>query len=230
MIISLFKQEILRISTYPRHDRTEENRLLIEAAEARGREGRIIERLVEVADGVCGPHPVPESTTDVIELLNAIERAYTTERLERAAAARDHAAREKASVETIERQDERLTAVRKALAGLPDVEPYPEDDEIDEHERSLRTGGRVIPPEEQIRRLRVDLEAAKDLAEVRRVGLTAERENTGAALHRLALAQNELEALKNPECIDEEPDNSDMSPEYREALADAHAAYYSVSR
>lgn len=150
----------------------------VEAAEARGREGRIIERVVEVANEICGPHPVPKSTTSVIELLNEVERAY---------------AANKASIETIERQDQRLTAVRNALSGLPAVEPYPEDDEIDNFERSLRAGGRVIPPEEQIRRLRADLAAAKDLL----AELTAERGNTGTALHRLALAENERDTLRN---------------------------------
>lgn len=61
-----------------------------------------------------------------------------------------------------ERLDARLAQVRSALteAGVPETESCP-DEEVDDWEKSLRTGGRVIPTEERIRRLADELERAK---------------------------------------------------------------------
>lgn len=52
----------------------------------------------------------------------------------------------------------RLTAVRVALvaAGAPQVVPYPADDTIDDHERSLRAGGRAVALVEMVSHLTAD--------------------------------------------------------------------------
>lgn len=61
----------------------------------------------------------------------------------------------------LEDADAKLTAVRVALteAGVPEVEPYPEE-HVTDHERSLRTGGRVIGAVARIERLVARLAAA----------------------------------------------------------------------
>ncbi len=65
--------------------------------------------------------------------------------------------------------DAKLTAVRVALteAGVPEVEPYPEEDASD-HEKSLRAGGRVIGAVARIERLVARLTAAGDVVKVAR--------------------------------------------------------------
>lgn len=59
------------------------------------------------------------------------------------------------------RLDQALTAVRVALgaAGIPDVEPYP-DEPVDDRARSLRAGGRVIAMQDRIGRLTAERDAA----------------------------------------------------------------------
>ena len=70
-------------------------------------------------------------------------------------ASRDHEkARADAAEARLHEADAQLTRVRVALtkAGLPEVEPYPEE-EVSDYERSLRTGGRVIGDVARIERL-----------------------------------------------------------------------------
>lgn len=54
----------------------------------------------------------------------------------------------------LDRSDQRLTGVRSRLtaAGVPEVEPYPIDDALDDRERSLRAGGRVLSLAERLDR------------------------------------------------------------------------------
>lgn len=65
--------------------------------------------------------------------------------------------------------DAKLTAVRVALteAGVPEVEPYPEED-VSDHEKSLRAGGRVIGAVARIERLVARLTAAGDVVKMAR--------------------------------------------------------------
>jgi len=65
--------------------------------------------------------------------------------------------------------DAKLTAVRVALteAGVPEVEPYPEED-VSDHEKSLRAGGRVIGAVARIERLVARLAAAGDVVKMAR--------------------------------------------------------------
>lgn len=48
--------------------------------------------------------------------------------------------------------DRRLTETRNALtaAGVADSEPYPEDEDVDDREKSLRTGGRMLSVVERV--------------------------------------------------------------------------------
>jgi len=65
--------------------------------------------------------------------------------------------------------DAKLTAVRVALteAGVPEVEPSPEED-VSDHEKSLRAGGRVIGAVARIERLVARLAAAGDVVKMAR--------------------------------------------------------------
>lgn len=65
--------------------------------------------------------------------------------------------------------DAKLTAVRVALteAGVPEVEPYPEED-VSDHEKSLRAGGRVIGAVARTERLVARLAAAGDVVKMAR--------------------------------------------------------------
>ena len=69
----------------------------------------------------------------------------------------------------LEDADAKLTAVRVALteAGVPEVEPYPEEN-VTDRERSLRTGGRVIGGVARIERLVARLVAAGDVVKMAR--------------------------------------------------------------
>ena len=69
----------------------------------------------------------------------------------------------------LEDADAKLTAVRVALteAGVPEVEPFPEEN-VTDHERSLRTGGRVIGGVARIERLVARLAAAGDVVKMAR--------------------------------------------------------------
>ncbi len=62
----------------------------------------------------------------------------------------------------LEDADAKLTAVRVALtkAGVPEVDPYPEED-VSDHEKSLRAGGRVIAAVARIERLAARLDDSK---------------------------------------------------------------------
>jgi hypothetical protein len=64
-----------------------------------------------------------------------------------------------AQCELIDMADRERTETRAALwlAGIPEDEPYPYDPAIDEHERSLRTGGRMLSPAERVGRLHTEL-------------------------------------------------------------------------
>ena len=65
--------------------------------------------------------------------------------------------------------DAKLTAVRVALteAGVPEVEPYPEED-VSDREKSLRAGGRVIGAVKRIERLVARFAAAGDVVKMAR--------------------------------------------------------------
>ena len=69
----------------------------------------------------------------------------------------------------LEDADAKLTAVRVALteAGVPEVEPYPKEN-VTDHERSLRTGGRVIGAVARIECLVARLAAAGDVVKMAR--------------------------------------------------------------
>lgn len=69
----------------------------------------------------------------------------------------------------LEDADAKLTAVRVALteAGVPEVEPYPEED-VTDRERSLRAGGRVIGAVARIERLVARLAAAGHVVKMAR--------------------------------------------------------------
>ncbi len=69
----------------------------------------------------------------------------------------------------LEDADAKLTAVRVALtdAGVPEVEPYPEED-VSDREKSLRAGGRVIGAVARIERLVARLAAAADVVKMAR--------------------------------------------------------------
>lgn len=56
--------------------------------------------------------------------------------------------------ERVEQYDVLVTKIRNILteAGIPEHEEYP-DEEVDEHESSLRTGGTIIPLDERVRML-----------------------------------------------------------------------------
>ena len=83
-------------------------------------------------------------------------------------------------------RDEAMTRIRVAmtLAGIPEVEPYPEPGD-DERERQLRAGGRCVPAEERLHRIIAQRDAAK--AEVERLTreLTKARANDEAELASL---------------------------------------------
>ena len=69
----------------------------------------------------------------------------------------------------LEDADAKLTAVRVALteSGVPEVDPYPEED-VSDHEKSLRAGGRVIGAVARIERLAARLAAAGDVVKMAR--------------------------------------------------------------
>ena len=69
----------------------------------------------------------------------------------------------------LEDADAKLTAVRVALteAGVPELEPYPEED-VSDREKSLRAGGRVIGAVARIERMVARLAAADDVVKMAR--------------------------------------------------------------
>lgn len=94
----------------------------------------------------------------------------------------------------IELQDAALSRIRSALAELPAVEPYPDDGTTDPHELSLRAGGRVVPMDEQIRRLRVELESVR----LALAGVYPDGTSLAARIERLRMeARSSAEALWN---------------------------------
>ncbi len=56
--------------------------------------------------------------------------------------------------ERIEQYDSLTTSIRNILteAGIPDREEYP-DENVDEYEKSLRSGGKMIPLDERVKHL-----------------------------------------------------------------------------